>query len=73
MKIKNRLKSLAGGLAMTLYGIGMMWRGKFEYHNSYSMTLYSPAIIATGLLICGLSLFPVSLVDWIDRRSKNRS
>jgi hypothetical protein len=73
LKITTRLKALATGLAITLYGTAMTWRGKFEYHNFYSMTLYSPAVIATGVLIFLLCLPPASWVDWIVRRRTNRS
>ena len=72
MKILNRLKGLATGIAIAIYGAALMWRGTFEYRNSYSMTLYSPAMVATGVFICLLSSFPDSWVDWIVRRRKNR-
>jgi hypothetical protein len=68
LQIKNRLKGLATGLAIALYGAVMLLRGKFDYYNSYSQMLYSPAVIATGILICCLSLVPTSWVDWIVRR-----
>ena len=68
--MRHRIKGVVGGVAIALYGLAMMWRGKFEYHNVYWMTLYSPAIVATGGLTCVLSLLPVSWVEWMVYRKK---
>jgi len=72
MKVNRRLGGLAGGVAIILYGLAMLWRGTFAYHNSYSMTLYSPGVVAIGILICFLSVVPVRWVDWLVRRNNKK-
>jgi xanthine/uracil permease len=69
--MKKRLKVLATGAVIASYGAALMWRGVFQYHNVYAMTVFSPAVIATGVFICGLALLPLSLVKRISRQ-KNR-
>ncbi|PYX30927.1 MAG: hypothetical protein DMG80_11175 [Acidobacteria bacterium] len=69
MKRKYRIQALAAGAVVTIYGLAMVWRGTFAYHNSYSMTLYPPAVIATGFLLCCVSLLPMRWLNWIVRRS----
>jgi hypothetical protein len=74
MILNRRLGGVAGGMVITLYGLAMLRRGAFAYHNSYSMTLYSPGVVAIGILICFLSVLPVRWVNWLIRRnSKTRS
>jgi hypothetical protein len=40
---KKRLGIFVGGVVATLYGWGMLRRGVFVYHNSYSVPIYLPA------------------------------
>jgi xanthine/uracil permease len=64
VNLRNRLKILAAGAVVAVYGTALMWRGIFQYHNSYSMTVFSPAVIATGVLIFGIGLVPVA---WLEK------
>jgi len=58
MKLVTRLGLLGCGTLIVLYGVQMMHRSITVYRNWWKGTLYSPAIVVTGIFIALLCFLP---------------
>jgi len=70
MKLAARLGIFAFGTLVAFYGVQIMQRGVMVYQSSRRVTNYSPATIATGILIALLAFLPpAALVNrWLIRK-----
>gem|GEM_PF-4422653 len=75
MSFKNRFIFFAMGMFCVLYGSGFWQRGVISYKNWQRQTLYSPAVIATGIFFIVLCFLPWDSVikKFIESKLKKKS
>lgn len=65
MRLPYRLLMIAFGLYIAVYGADKLRRGEFAYWN-YHQTVFSPPVIAMGIVLMLLGFLPSGA--WLYRR-----
>ena|SRR5271166_6508666 len=75
VKLWKRLSIAAGGLYISGYGASLMLTRKvFAYQDmNRRAVIFSPAVIATGILIAALALVPTKIVERLLGAEKRKS
>lgn len=67
-----RLGLVAFGVFLAFYGFALSHEGVFSYKNGYHETLYSPAVLVTGIAAVMLGLLPPSWVAFLAEKGRSR-